>query len=658
MEENKEEYNDDNEIQGDFESVNPFQRRESVQRTPPRMRAYSVPDVETSVTSDLTDGQQETQTEDPSFEMSQKRKRDEWSPEVATQKKKTYQKGKTVGETQVYLDGILKEIKKLDLTIRFMYKPKQEIKDISTKLSLLAAKIRSAETQVVEHSDPATTLEQELLIENERLRKEMKNLKEKSTTTTLPPESTALCPQCTLVREKKFKRQALKTEENFENFLSIAEQDWGSEVFPKAVVINKPIWEAPFEEELILPCSGKFTTNDRMVGIAIKKFGGQEGLIKQNKTKGEAALMTHTIGFPDSMGHITQDTRRIYYPIISDGECWETVEDKVLFNALNMLKTQIVDNHSRKIAIPEMGGIAGTMFMRMIEYLFADTGIKLKMYTLMKVNNKQTLPLASLPQPVKSKTPKAKTNALPVDTRRKRYDAVIVQAKDKSYADLLKTVKQTVNPAEIGVNVKDVSRTKNGDLLLKVGNGSAKAEELREQIMKAIPNAKTTLSLDKVIIHIKGMDDVTTENEIRTAISQAISVDEGSFRLSSLRPAFGGKRNVTVIMSEKNAETLIKMSTIKIGWTHCRVLERKNDTRCFRCWEIGHQKQHCTGPDRGNLCKKCGKEGHKASNCPNEPYCVHCKVTGHQSGSLKCKKSLQELRENSGQHQKATNQAQ
>lgn len=40
-------------------------------------------------------------------------------------------------------------------------------------------------------------------------------------------------------------------------------------VFPVVGVVNKPIWEAPFEEDPVLSCSSKFTTSNRMAETPI-----------------------------------------------------------------------------------------------------------------------------------------------------------------------------------------------------------------------------------------------------------------------------------------------------------------------------------------------------------------------------------------------------
>ncbi|KAJ8950490.1 hypothetical protein NQ314_007877 [Rhamnusium bicolor] len=206
------------------------------------------------------------------------------------------------------------------------------------------------------------------------------------------------------------------------------------------------------------------------------------------------------------------------------------------------------------------------------------------------------------------------------------------------YVDLLKTVRQTVNPIEIGVEVQNIKKTRSGELLLTVQNGAEKLEALQKEIKEKIPEATTSRLTSKKVLHIKDLNEVSTTEEIREAISSAISVKPEIVEVRALRPAYAGRQNVTVVLVETDAVKLTNMGRVKIGWTKCRVIERKTELKCFRCWEYGHTRVQCKGPDREHLCLKCSQEGHKAAVCKNKAYCVHCNNEGHQSGSPKCPK--------------------
>lgn len=443
------------------------------------------------------------------------------------------------------------------------------------------------------------------------------------------------CDECKDQWARNRRRRILKKEETFDNFSAITENDWIAEVFPKAIEQIKPIWEAPLEQGIILPCSRNYESSNKMIGTAINKFGGRVGLIEQKKEKGEVAYMTHTLGFPDSGGNMVYATRRIYYPVIEDGTAWEKVDDRILFQAVQKLKEDILRNEVTSIAIPEINNVNGLVFKRIVEYMFADTGVQILMYRLADGNTKQqknqtgVAPTTIAPRP-------NETTAIRRMAKKSKKEAVIVQMEGRSYSDMLKLVKETIDPRQVGVDIKDVSETKSGKLLLKIDNGLSKAEALRDELRVKIPEATTSVLTNSKTLHIKGMDSVITETEIRKAICDAISIKAEEMKLSALRPAFGSKQNITVITSVANAEKLISLGSIRIGWTNCKILERKTEDRCFRCWEQGHVKSQCKGPNRENLCMRCSQQGHKAKSCKNQPHCLACDMGGHQTGSRAC----------------------
>lgn len=130
---------------------------------------------------------------------------------------------------------------------------------------------------------------------------------------------------------------------------------------------------------------------------------------------------------------------------------------------------------------------------------------------------------------------------------------------------------------------------------------------------------------------------MTTIEEIEEAVANSTKADKSEFVVKSLRPAFGGRKNATVIMRAELVDQFLQNKTIKIGWTQCILMERKTkEIYCLRCWERGHNKSSCRCVSRENLCMKCTKEGHRAVECPNRPFCLNCGIEGHQTTSFKC----------------------
>ncbi|KAG5874769.1 hypothetical protein JTB14_001158 [Gonioctena quinquepunctata] len=112
------------------------------------------------------------------------------------------------------------------------------------------------------------------------------------------------------------------------------------------------------------------------------KLGGKDGLKKQGKRKGEVAIMIHSLGFPDNDGNVKHIARSIYYPITGDeGERVE-VEDETLFQAMEKIKSHMVRQKKTAPAVPELDGIEGILFTRILEYIFADSEVQITMYGL------------------------------------------------------------------------------------------------------------------------------------------------------------------------------------------------------------------------------------------------------------------------------------
>lgn len=525
----------------------------------------------------------------------------------------TYSTGEVFKAT---ISSLLGEVKRLEKVVRELYKPKQEVKDVAGKLTFKAEKLQSQ--VLMDWLDNMVEItkgrESQAGVDNEQV---LANDGE-------------WCDQCKVMRLRKSRRLAFLKDVSFENFCQVTEDDWSNEVFPRIKTVGGVIWDTPISCDVILPCNEDFVSANKNVEIGIKKFGGIEGLKNQTKKSGEVAIMVHSLGFPDDEGNMSYSERTIYYPILSEGGFHEEAEDQIMFQALHKVKQLALKRGKTELAVPELQGVGGMMFARMLEYLFANSEVTIKMYKY----KKDSLANSAIPSQNETTLPAFTENT---KTQIKaRHEAILVKMEGKTYADLLKTVKNSLNPTDLGVEVNNIFKTRKGELLLTVSNGAEKAQLLKRNLRQKLPEANTSFLLKKKVLHIKDMDEVTTTEEISDAISKATGSKPEALEIRALRPSYGNKQNVTVITSEATANLLLQRGRILIGWTSCRVIERMRDLKCYRCWELGHVKAHCSGPDREHLCLKCAKSGHLLKDCPNSFYCVHCKIEGHQSNSQRC----------------------
>lgn len=639
------------EVSNDTQSSrDPFTRKFSLPRTPPRGRTYSMPDIEI------------TPKEKPEGNIN-KRKRVE---DVPLDKCKPQEDFGELLENALSI--IFGQAMLLGEEVKKCYKPKKEIVSVSNKLNLELGKIRTEafDEWLKKIIRKETDSEDALYIENAKLRRQIRSMeeekiREKEYIEKLEEESANLankisdmeetismmtevfnpsdekCNECQKAQKLKSRRAQLKRSESYESFQNIPEEDWALEVFPKLNTVTGYIWDAPTEWDVILPCDKDFESDHADVRRCIDKFGGKEGLKRQNKMEGEVAMMLHALGFPDKGGNFNQVSRCIYYPILGDKNGKADNYDSTLFEALLKVKASLMEGKRNKLAILEMDDVRGLILIRMLQFLLSDTPVEMLIYKpphSLEGQRKRRLSTNNGFTRDKSKGPR----------NNKKQDALLISMAGKSYADLVKTIKTAVSPNELGVEVQNMKKTRKGDLVLTIQNGADKAEVLKKELKDRVPEATTSLLVRQKILHLKGLDETVSEEEIREAISRMLGIERDKFEVRALRPAYGGKQNATLKMMEKDASNLLKATTIRIGWTKCRIIERDNTSRCTKCWEQGHGGRACKGPDRSLLCLKCGKDGHKILECPNEPFCLNCERAGHRTGSKLCPGKLGEKR--------------
>lgn len=98
-------------------------------------------------------------------------------------------------------------------------------------------------------------------------------------------------------------------------------------------------------------------------------------------------------------------------------------------------------------------------------------------------------------------------------TRRPRPETILVKpAVSQTYAD---TLWNSVKPEEVGMEIKTVCQTRNGDIIFELGADSKEGGKFKEEL-KSILGDDTESKLD-----IKDLDCCTTVEEVTSAIREA-----------------------------------------------------------------------------------------------------------------------------------------
>ena len=219
---------------------------------------------------------------------------------------------------------------------------------------------------------------------------------------------------------------------------------------------------------------------------------------------------------------------------------------------------------------------------------------------------------------------------------------VTVTGAGRSYAEILKDLKGSINPDQAGVQFERASRNPDGSLRLRVRetreggcqNFAQQVSEKAAQLQTVIKKTGAAL----VAVMIRDLDESTTDEEIRQGLQEALKVGETEASIGAIRKGQNGDSyNAVVRLPRPSASLLLRQGRIRVGWFRCRVHELFSPEYCFNCLEVGHQARQCKQEVcRRRRCYKCGQEGHIAKDCNGAKKCYKCNEEGHYANSMAC----------------------
>lgn len=244
----------------------------------------------------------------------------------------------------------------------------------------------------------------------------------------------------------------------------------------------------------------------------------------------------------------------------------------------------------------------------------------------------------------KEATQKPKNPMKTGDTKRVRpkADAILIGVKEGTqYADVLKKMREAPDLQKLGEAVSRVRRARGGEILLEFKtNSEVKSAEFKDNIEKALGSETTVKALtQQVAIECRNLDAITTAGEVWTALKEqgGLEVNQ-SDKPIRMRRSYGETQTATISLPAADANKLLQLGKVKIGWSVCTIKIVTQLLRCYKCTEYGHQARTCKGVDRSAACWKCGGDGHKALGCNVAPKCLLCKDgdNHHVAGSSRC----------------------
>lgn len=292
----------------------------------------------------------------------------------------------------------------------------------------------------------------------------------------------------------------------------------------------------------------------------------------------------------------------------------DKVTNEDIYNYTKELLQTVKAKNRKRVAVMTTGTVSPEVLRKTIEYISKQENIE---WVVLNPKDKK-VSRANTSQTVQG-------------------DTVVISTGSSSYSDVLKTMKQNLDMDSMGVRVKQLRKSNNGDLIIKIVGEKDRITSVKDEIAKTLPSTKVALKRDDKVYNILDMDDVTTEEEVLDCLSRETGIEKKDLTLKSLRSNVRGSQTAAISVPAAKANQIDKLQgKVKIGWLRCRIKRKVQLVRCYRCLEYGHKTFECKGEDKSGNCMNCGKKGHLAKSCSEGAYCGTCKTEGHRMDSMKC----------------------
>lgn len=349
-------------------------------------------------------------------------------------------------------------------------------------------------------------------------------------------------------------------------------------------------------------------------------------LVRENLNYGECEYLSSKTSTTTSRGHLKSDITRFFmvlpFKISKDGV--NNMEE--VYDLLIKMREVMIQHERKEVQIGFQKGINEKYARKLLEFVMRKHDISAEIIT----ESKQT---------AETRTTEEMSGRARKERAAKNHSGLVLKAENKTFAELLREVRDAVDIDKVGVEIKTIKQTKKGDLYVRVEGDEKKAERLSAVVRECVENVKVIKAGREVEVNILDIDAITSEAEVLSAIEKnltVVGVNKTELHIKSLRTNRDGWKMATVITTKNIADELTRNGRIKIGWVNCRVREKEKINRCYRCLELGHEAGKCGGVDRSKCCLKCGEEGHKVKDCKNEEKCNKCGKSGHRIDSRKC----------------------
>ncbi|KAB0790537.1 hypothetical protein PPYR_15063 [Photinus pyralis] len=235
------------------------------------------------------------------------------------------------------------------------------------------------------------------------------------------------------------------------------------------------------------------------------------------------------------------------------------------------------------------------------------------------------------------------------EKRKNRQEvSFLIKEDGKTYADLLKGAKKALE-GETNQGVRAVQKTKDGHLRLVMDKNKSDIQGTMQRLQNEMKSASCIVRGDekeKVVFHLRDIDELTTEKEIEKALVEILKPDTtDKLIVRPIRGPEGGNRTATILVDRSLERELESHSRVWIGIVPCRIRRRVEVEKCRKCWDIYEAGHVCReGEGAVKRCYNCGQTDHIKERCTNPRRCYMCEEDGHAPWTMACAKFKQAVK--------------
>lgn len=424
-------------------------------------------------------------------------------------------------------------------------------------------------------------------------------------------------------RIEELKETILKGKEykDIEKWLDI---EWPEEMFKHTQKISWRTMDLHTRADMAVVIDPEEADEKGQLRQIVRNYPQFKGLISEKPRYGECEYIINRSSITTSRGLIHEERTQFFMalPYKTSSEGVNDMEG--IYNLAMRMKEVMKQNNREEVRIILQKGIDREYTRKILEFVLKEQNIKAELMVEREEEKTQ-----KMDGRVTAKEKKYKDN--------KRNNGIVIKSGSKTFAELLRDVKDSVDIEKMGVQIKTIKKTAKGDLFLKVVGEEENANKLTAAVQEKVKDVRVISAQKERTLIILDIDAITSQEEVLTALRTRLAIPpEEHITLKGLRVNRAGNKAATIVLRKETADKLKKIGRIRIGWVNCRIKERETLKRCYRCLEYGHETARCTGQDRSRCCLKCGEEGHKVSECRNAEKCCKCQVDGHRIDSTKC----------------------